>query len=78
MLVVAVAGYSQEESHKMKYNKLTPEEEQVIVHKGTERPFSGKYNDFYEEGIYTCKRCGAALYRSGPPLSAGSSASRGT
>jgi len=44
--------------------KLTPEEERVIVHKGTERPFTGKYDDFYEKGTYVCKRCGAALYRS--------------
>jgi peptide methionine sulfoxide reductase msrA/msrB len=46
------------------YNELTPEEERVIVHKGTEAPFSGKYNDFFEKGSYHCKRCGALLYRS--------------
>src|SRR3990170_4765394 len=45
-------------------NKLTPEEENVIVDKGTERPHSGTYDDFWEEGTYACKRCGAALYRS--------------
>lgn len=44
--------------------KLTAEEERVIVHKGTERPFSGKYNDYFENGIYTCKRCGAELFKS--------------
>lgn len=44
--------------------QLTPEEEHVIVHKGTERPFSGKYNDFFEKGTYVCKRCGAPLYES--------------
>ncbi|MBM3436163.1 MAG: bifunctional methionine sulfoxide reductase B/A protein, partial [Bacteroidetes bacterium] len=48
----------------MKLNKLTPEEEKVIIHKGTEKPFSGKYENFYEAGIYTCKQCGAPLYRS--------------
>ena len=47
-----------------KYNILTPEEEKVIVHKETEVPFSGKFDKFYEKGIYTCKRCGAELYRS--------------
>lgn len=47
-----------------KYNKLTPEEERVIIHKGTEPPFSGKYNDFFEEGTYHCKRCDAMLYKS--------------
>lgn len=46
------------------YRKLTPAEELVIVHKGTERPFTGKYNNFFETGTYVCKRCGAPLYRS--------------
>lgn len=49
---------------KKTYNTLSPEEERVIVHKGTEAPFSGKYNDFFEKGSYHCKRCGALLYRS--------------
>ncbi|MFC1678364.1 methionine-R-sulfoxide reductase [Patescibacteria group bacterium] len=46
------------------YKKLSPEEEQVIVRKGTERPFSGKYDKYKEEGIYTCKRCSVELYQS--------------
>lgn len=44
--------------------KLTPEEHRIIVEKGTELPFTGKFNDFHEEGTYVCKRCGAPLYRS--------------
>ena len=48
----------------VKYNELTPEERYVIEQKGTERPFSGEYDDFYEAGTYTCRRCGAELYRS--------------
>jgi len=47
-----------------KYNKLLKEEEKVIIHKGTEAPFSGKYNDFFEKGYYLCKRCNVPLYRS--------------
>ena len=45
-------------------NKLTKEEERVIVHKGTERPFTGEYDDFFENGTYVCRRCNAPLYRS--------------
>ncbi|MCX6258958.1 MAG: bifunctional methionine sulfoxide reductase B/A protein [Bacteroidia bacterium] len=55
----------------MKYNKLTPEEENVILHKGTEMPFSGKYDNFREKGTYVCKRCGAPLYRSDDKFDAG-------
>jgi len=46
---------------EMTYNKLSAEEERVIVHKGTEPPFSGKYNDFFKKGSYHCKRCNAQL-----------------
>lgn len=46
------------------YNKLTPQEEQVIIHKGTEQPFTGKYHDHFATGHYTCKRCGAKLFAS--------------
>ncbi len=48
----------------MTFNKLTPEEERIIIHKGTEPPFSGKYVYFKGNGIYLCKRCNAPLYRS--------------
>ena len=54
-----------------KYTKLTREEEQVIINKGTERPFIGKYYAFWEGGAYVCKRCGASLYRSESKFEAG-------
>lgn len=61
------SGCAQDVTNKtkaMKLNKLTSEEERVILYKGTERPFSGKYNDFSEKGTYICKQCGAPLYLS--------------
>jgi len=45
-------------------NRLTPQEEYIIQDKGTEAPYSGLYNDFYEDGVFTCKRCNAPLYNS--------------
>ncbi len=51
-------------SNEPQLKKLTKEEESVIVRKGTEAPFTGKYFAFWEKGTYVCKRCGAPLYRS--------------
>ena len=45
-------------------NPLTPEEKHVIIDKGTEMPFSGKYYQHAETGTYICRQCGAELYRS--------------
>ena len=49
---------------KSGFNQLTAEERHVIEGKGTERPFTGEYDDFYQDGIYICRRCNAELYRS--------------
>ena len=46
------------------YNPLSSEERQVIERKGTEPPFTGEYDDFYQEGTYICRKCNAELYRS--------------
>ena len=54
-----------------KYRELTKEEESVIIHKGTERPFSGKFYAFWKRGIYVCRRCGAKLFRSESKFEAG-------
>lgn len=48
----------------MNYNPLTPEEERIIIHKGTERPYTGELLNNKREGTYVCKRCDAPLYRS--------------
>ena len=58
-------------TNTMKLNKLTPDEERVILHKGTETPFSGKYYNFSEKGGYTCRQCNAPLYRSSDKFDAG-------
>jgi peptide methionine sulfoxide reductase msrA/msrB len=55
---------SRSQEKDVKYNKLTPDEEKVILHKGTERPFTGIYNSHKAKGTYLCKRCDAPLYRS--------------
>ena len=55
----------------MKYNELSHEESYVIEKKGTEYPFTGKYNDFYEKGVYTCKKCDAPLYKSDDKFKSG-------
>lgn len=55
----------------MKYNALTPEEASVIVHKGTEAPFTGEYDQFFEKGTFVCRRCNNPLYRSGDKFDAG-------
>ena len=46
------------------YNLLSSEESLVIEGKGTEPPFTGEYDDYYETGVYVCRRCEAELYRS--------------
>ncbi len=64
LLIGAMAGVGKETAMNVSgWNPLTPEEERVIVRKGTERPFSGQYATAHDAGTYTCRRCGAALYR---------------
>ncbi len=62
LVLMVQLTYSQQDT--MKYRDLTEPEKRVIIHKGTERPYSGKYYDHDKEGIYTCKRCGARLFQS--------------
>lgn len=46
------------------YNKLTEFEKYVIIDKGTEWPYTGKYHDHKEKGTYLCKQCNTPLYKS--------------
>ena len=49
---------------KKRIEKLSPEEKYITQEKGTEAPFSGKYNDYHEKGVFSCKVCGALLFNS--------------
>lgn len=78
LIIFNVTGCAQKDTSKdtqqkervmIKVKQLTPEEERVIVHKGTEMPFTGEYNDFYEKGTYVCKNCGTELYKSNDKFS---------
>ena len=72
MMMVSACGQQVKNTNQtMGYRTLTPEEENVILHKGTEKPFTGEYENFHGKGTYHCKRCGAALYRSGDKFDSG-------
>jgi peptide methionine sulfoxide reductase msrA/msrB len=64
LVLAFVLVRAEKPSMQYRYNKLTPEEARIIVGKGTERPFAGKYNNHFEEGVYVCRRCNAPLYES--------------
>ncbi len=53
-------------------DKLTSEEYRICREKGTERPFSGEYNDFKGEGAFACRCCGAILFDAGAKFDSGS------
>lgn len=55
----------------MKYNKLSDFEKYIIIEKGTEPPFTGKYNKHYEKGTYLCKQCDSPLFRSDSKFDSG-------
>jgi len=55
----------------MDWNKLTSDEEHVIVHKGTEPPFANKYDSEFSEGTYFCRRCNTPLYKSSSKFHSG-------
>jgi peptide methionine sulfoxide reductase msrA/msrB len=68
ILTISLTGCGQHvqktDSTAMENKNLTPEEARVILHKGTERPYTGQYYDFYEKGTYVCRNCGTPLYNS--------------
>ncbi|MBL56433.1 MAG: methionine sulfoxide reductase [Flavobacteriales bacterium] len=54
------------------YRKLTDEEARVIIHKGTEYPFTGEYNTFKDQGVFHCKQCNTPLFSSKDKFNSGS------
>src|SRR3989344_1548307 len=52
--------------------KLTPEQFRILRKKGTEQPFTGKYNDSKEKGIFVCAACGGQLFSSDTKYDSGS------
>jgi peptide-methionine (R)-S-oxide reductase len=64
MKPAADTANTKEFKQSMEYNPLTPQEEYVILQKGTDRPFTGDYYTKTDAGLYLCRRCNAPLYRS--------------
>ena len=56
----------------MAWKDLNPEETRVIINKGTEMPYAGEYDKFYEQGVYNCKQCGTELFKSADKFDSGS------
>lgn len=52
--------------------QLTPEQYEIVRKKGTERAFTGKYNDFHERGVFRCSACGHELFSSEQKYDSGS------
>ncbi len=73
LFVITSCGQDNQKQTGMeeKYNPLTPEEERVIIHKGTEAPFTGALLNNKETGTYICKRCNAPLYHSSDKFDSG-------
>lgn len=61
VLMLFLTFYSMEAQN---IKPLTLQEKRIIIDKGTEAPFSGKFYNHKEDGLYTCRQCGASLYKS--------------
>ena len=55
----------------MAYNTLNEEEKYVILNKGTERSFTGKFWDYHEDGMYVCRQCKHPLFPSDTKFDSG-------
>jgi peptide-methionine (R)-S-oxide reductase len=67
-----MSKYDIEKSEKEWRKQLSSEQYHITREKGTERPFSGKYNNHKEEGVYKCVACGNELFDSDTKYNSGS------
>lgn len=76
LIISTVAGLAQAADPPAKepvlpYNELNAQERDVLLNKGTERPWTGEYDKHFVEGTYLCKRCNAPLYTSSSKFDSG-------
>ena len=78
MLMIAMTALADQpeakkkaEEKPVKYNELTEIEKSVILEKGTERPGTGRFENFFEQGTYICRRCNAPLYHASSKFHSG-------
>ena len=64
LLFIFQSSFSQDLQSKDYFKNLTSKERKIIVNKGTERPYTGKYNKHYKKGTYVCKACSNPLFKS--------------
>ena len=64
LLFIFQSSFSQDLQSKDYFKNLTSKERKIIVDKGTERPYTGKYNNHYRKGTYVCKACSNPLFKS--------------
>ncbi len=64
LLFIFQSSFSQDLQSKDYFKNLTSKERKIIVDRGTERPYTGKYNNHYKKGTYVCKACSNPLFKS--------------
>ena len=64
LLFIFQSSFSQDLQSKDYFKNLTSKERKIIVDKGTQRPYTGKYNNHYKKGTYVCKACSNPLFKS--------------
>jgi peptide methionine sulfoxide reductase msrA/msrB len=71
IFIVTIIFLNIKDNSNMAYNKLSNEEQRIILHKGTEAPYSGKFYKHNSNGIYVCKQCNSPLYESSTKFNSG-------